>query len=230
MRNRSATAFLQLVPIIRSFGSIRSSLSIGESVLRQLARTRNGAPGDLFRRLGRVPAARREQSACAPARIGSERTPWRPIGSTGSRESPGGGAGSVCADHIWQVRALLCPAALLAAAAAETSGYAATPFAGRLPLLFPGVLVVQVLLQCFPGLLLLLHLTQNPPRQQRTSRRAVCRTHESAERGARCNEKMKAPPASASQSARSAVQRHLGPDEANSLDKTERIRAFGPRT
>ena len=62
------------------------------------------------------------------------------------------------------------------------------------------------------------------------SRRAVCRTHESAERGARCNEKMKAPPASASQSARSAVQRHLGPDEANSLDKTERIRAFGPRT
>jgi len=132
------------------------------------------------------------------------------------------------------LRALLCPAALLAAAAAETSGYAATPFAGRLPLLFPGVLVVQVL-QCFPGLLLLLlllllHLTQNPLRQQRTSRRAVCRKNESTERGARCNEKMKAPPASASQSARSAVQRHLGPDEANSLDKTERIRAFGPRT
>ena len=129
------------------------------------------------------------------------------------------------------LRALLCPAALLAAAAAETSGYAATLFAGGVPLLFPGVLVVQVLLQCFPGLLLLLlHLTQNPPRQQRTSRRAVCRKHESAERGARCNEKMKAPPASASQSARSAVQRHLGPDEANLFDKIERIRAFGPRT
>jgi hypothetical protein len=133
------------------------------------------------------------------------------------------------------LRALLCPAALLAAAAAETSGYAATLFAGGVPLLFPGVLVVQVL-QCFPGLLLLLllllllHLTQNPLRQQRTSRRAVCRKNESTERGARCNEKMKAPPASASQSARSAVQRHLGPDEANSLDKTERIRAFGPRT
>ena len=85
------------------------------------------------------------------------------------------------------LRALLCPAALLAAAAAETSGYAATPFAGRLPLLFPGVLVVQVL-QCFPGLLLLLlllHLTQNPLRQQRTSRCAVCRKNESTERGAR---------------------------------------------
>ena len=123
------------------------------------------------------------------------------------------------------LRALLCPAALLAAAAAETSGYAATPFAGRLPLLFPGVLVVQVLL-----LLLLLHLTQNPLRQQRTSRRAVCRKNESTERGARCNEKMKAPPASASQSARSAVQRHLGPDEANLFDKIERIRAFAPRT
>ena len=130
------------------------------------------------------------------------------------------------------LRALLCPAALLAAAAAETSGYAATPFAGGLPLLFPGVLVVQVL-QCFPGLLLLLlllHLTQNPLRQQRTSKRAVCRKNESTERGARCNEKMKAPPASASQSARSAVQRHLGPDEAKSLDKIELIRAFGPRT
>ena len=81
------------------------------------------------------------------------------------------------------LRALLCPAALLAAAAAETSGYAATPFAGGLPLLFPGVLVVQVL-QCFPGLLLLLlllllHLTQNPLRQQRRSRRAVCRKNES---------------------------------------------------
>ena len=137
------------------------------------------------------------------------------------------------------LRALLCPSALLAAAAAAAvaaaaAAYGATPFAGGLPLLFPGVPVVQVLLQCFPGLLLLLllllHLTQNPLKQQRTSRRAVCRTHESAERGARCNEKMKAPPASASQSARSAVQRHLGPDEANSLDKTERIRAFGPRT
>ena len=129
------------------------------------------------------------------------------------------------------LRALLCPAALLAAAAAETSGYVAPPFAGGLPLLFPGVLVVQVL-QCFPGLLLLLllHLTQNPLRQQRTSRRAVCRKNESTERGARCNEKMKAPPASASQSARSAVQRHLGPDEANLFDKIERIRAFGPRT
>ena len=71
------------------------------------------------------------------------------------------------------LRALLCPAALLAAAAAETSGYAATPFAGGLPLLFPGVLVVQVL-QCFPGLLLLLllHLTQNPLRLQIISRRA----------------------------------------------------------
>ena len=139
------------------------------------------------------------------------------------------------------LRALICPAALLAAAAAAaaaaavTPAHEATPFPGGLPLLFPGVLVVQVLLQCFPGLLLLLllllllHLTQNPLRQQRTSRRAVCRTHESAERGARCNEKMKAPPASASQSARSAVQRHLGPDEANSLDKIERIRAFGHR-
>ena len=134
------------------------------------------------------------------------------------------------------LRALLCPAALLAAAAAAAAAaYGATLFAGGLPLLFPGVLVVQVL-QCFPGLLLLLllllllHLTQNPLRQQRTSRRAVCRKNESTERGARCNEKMKAPPASASQSARSAVQRHLGPDEANSLDKTERIRAFGPRT
>ena len=74
------------------------------------------------------------------------------------------------------LRALLCPAALLAAAAAaaaEISAYAATLFAGGVPLLFPGVLVVQVLLQCFPGLLLLLHLTQNPPRQQRTSRRAA---------------------------------------------------------
>ena len=73
------------------------------------------------------------------------------------------------------LRALLCPAALLAAAAAETSGYVAPPFAGGLPLLFPGVLVVQVL-QCFPGLLLLLlllHLTQNPLRQQRTSRRGA---------------------------------------------------------
>ena len=92
------------------------------------------------------------------------------------------------------LRALLCPAALLAAAAAETSGYAATLFAGGVLLLFPGVLVVQVL-QCFPGLLLLLllllHLTQNPLRQQRTSRRAVCRKNESTERGARCNEKMK---------------------------------------
>ena len=85
-------------------------------------------------------------------------------------------------------------------------------------------------LACLLLLLLLLHLTQNPPRQQRTSRRAVCRKNESAERGARCNEKMKAPPASASQSARSAVQRHLGSDEAISLDKIERIRAFGPRT
>ena len=124
------------------------------------------------------------------------------------------------------LRALLCPAALLAAAAAETSGYVAPPFAGGVPLLFPGVLVVQVL-QCFPGLLLLLllHLTQNPLRQQRTSRRAVCRKHESAERGARCNEKMKAPPASASQSARSAVQRHLGPDRPIRLTKSS---AFGP--
>ena len=96
------------------------------------------------------------------------------------------------------LRALLCPAALLAAAAAAAAAaYGATPFAGGLPLLFPGVLVVQVLLQCFPGLLLLLllllllHLTQNPLRQQRTSRRAVCRKNESTERGARCNEKMK---------------------------------------
>ena len=97
------------------------------------------------------------------------------------------------------LRALLCPAALLAvataaaAAAAAAAAYGATPFAGGLPLLFPSVLVVQVLLQCFPGLLLLLllHLTQNPLRQQRTSRRAVCQKHESAERGARCNEKMK---------------------------------------
>ena len=83
------------------------------------------------------------------------------------------------------LRALLCPAALLAvataaaAAAAAAAAYGATPFAGGLPLLFPGVLVVQVLLQCFPGLLLLLlllllHLTQNPLRQQRTSRCSVC--------------------------------------------------------
>ena len=34
-RNRSATTFLQIVPIIRSFVSIRSSLSIRESVPRQ---------------------------------------------------------------------------------------------------------------------------------------------------------------------------------------------------
>ena len=81
------------------------------------------------------------------------------------------------------LRALLCPAALLAAAAAAAAAaaYGATPFAGGLPLLFPGVLVVQVLLQCFPGLLLLLllllHLTQNPLRQQRTSRCAVCQNN-----------------------------------------------------
>ena len=129
------------------------------------------------------------------------------------------------------LRALLCPAALpAAAAAAAAAAYGATPFAGGLPLLFPSVLVVQVLLQCFPGLLLLLlllllHLTQNPLRQQRTSRRAVCRKNESTERGARCNEKMKAPPASASQSARSAVQRHLGPDRPIRLTKSS---AFGP--
>ena len=85
------------------------------------------------------------------------------------------------------LRALLCPAALLAAAAAAaaaaavTSAHEAALFAGGLPLLFPGVLVVQVLLQCFPGLLLLLllllHLTQNPLRQQRTSRCSVCQNN-----------------------------------------------------
>ena len=110
------------------------------------------------------------------------------------------------------LQALLCPAALLAAAVAANSAYATTLYAEGLPRLCPGVLVVQVLLQCFPGwlllLLLLLHLTPNPIPigQQRTSRRAVP-----------CATKMNAPAASASQSARSARQLDLGPREANLL-------------
>ena len=84
------------------------------------------------------------------------------------------------------LRALLCPAALLAAAAAETSGYAATPFAGRLPLLFPGVLVVQVLLQCFPGLLLrFISLKTRPDNKEQAGAPCAENTKApSAERGA----------------------------------------------
>ena len=83
------------------------------------------------------------------------------------------------------LRALLCPAALLAAAAAETSGYVAPPFAGGVPLLFPGVLVVQVL-QCFPGLLLrFISLKTRPDNKEQAGAPCAENTKApSAERGA----------------------------------------------
>ena len=64
--------------------------------------------------------------------------------------------------------------------------YGATLFAGGLPLLFPGVLVVQVLLQCFPGLLLrFISLKTRPDNKEQAGAPCAENTKApSAERGA----------------------------------------------
>ena len=60
-RNLSPTLFLQIVPIIRIFVSIRSSLSIGAS---SLARTHNGLPQSLRRCSRRVLSEQSDMTGC----------------------------------------------------------------------------------------------------------------------------------------------------------------------
>ena len=60
-RNLSPTLFLQIVPILRIFVSIRSSLSIGAS---SLARTHNGLPQSLRRCSRRVLSEQSDMTGC----------------------------------------------------------------------------------------------------------------------------------------------------------------------
>ena len=64
----------------------RASLSVGGA--------HNGLSENLRRCSRRILSGQSDMTGCRPARVGSERTPWRSIGCIDPRGSPAGGAGS----------------------------------------------------------------------------------------------------------------------------------------